>query len=112
MKGRLGWDVELPLAKDFANERNESLLSNFSPPPFPLPHITYHRPEVVARYGEHLVADALLHATVKGMEGDTGITVAEALLQYIQYAAHLKNAVPDRRGVEEKDADGGVQLHH
>ena len=84
----------------------------FSPPPFPLPHIAYHRPEVVARYGEHLFADALLHATLKGMEGDTGITVAEALLQYIQYAAHLKNAVPDRRGVDEKDADGGVQLHH
>ena len=78
----------------------------------PIPHIAYHCSEVVARYGEHLVADALLHATVKGMEGDTGITVAEALLQYIQYAAHLKNAVPDRRGVDEKDADGGVQLHH
>ena len=81
-------------------------------PPFPLPHIAYHRPEVVACHGEHLVADALLHTTVKGMEGDTGITVAEALLQYIQYATHLKNAVPDRRGVEEKDADGSVQLHH
>ena len=64
-------------------------------PPFPLPHITYHRPEVVARYGEHLVADALLHATVKGMEGDTGITVAETLLQDIQYATHQKYAVPD-----------------
>ena len=44
-----------------------------SHPPFPLPHIAYHRPEVVARYGEHLVADALLHATVKGMEGDSGV---------------------------------------
>ena len=85
---------------------------HFSFPPFPLPHIAYHRPEVVAGHGEHLVADVLFHATVKGMEGDTGITVAEALLQYIQYATHLKNAVPDRRGVDEKDADGGVQLHH
>lgn len=85
---------------------------HFSFPPFPLPHIAYHRPEVVAGHGEHLFADALLHATVKGMEGDSGITVTEALLQYIQYAAHLKNAVPDRRGVDEKDADGGVQLHH
>ena len=46
------------------------------------------------------------------MEGNSGVTVAEALLQYIQYAAHLKNAVPDRRGVDEKDANGGVQLHH
>ena len=36
-------------------------------PPFPLPHIAYHCPEVVARHGEHLVADALLHATLKGM---------------------------------------------
>ena len=83
-----------------------------SHPPFPLPHIAYHRPEVVARYGEHFVADALLHATVKGMEGNTGVTVAEALLQYIQYATHLKNAVPDRRGIEEKNANGGIQLHH
>ena len=81
-------------------------------PPFPLPHIAYHRPEVVAGHGEHLFADALLYATVKGMEGDTRVTVAKALLQDIQYAAHLKNAVPDRRGVEEKDADGSVQLHH
>ena len=62
-----------------------------SHPPFPLPHIAYHHPEVVARHGEHLVADALLHATLKGMEGDSGVRVAEALLQYIQYAAHLKN---------------------
>ena len=85
---------------------------HFSFPPFPIPHIAYHRPEVVAGHGEHLFADALLHASLKGMEGDTGVTVAKALLQYIQYAAHLKNAVPDRRGVEEKDADGGVQLHH
>lgn len=81
-------------------------------PPFPLPHIAYHRPEVVSGYGEHLFADNLLHATLKGMEGDTGITVAETLLQYIQYATHLKNALPDRRGIEEKDADSGVQLHH
>lgn len=85
---------------------------HFSLPPFPLPHIAYHRPEVVAGYGEHLFADNLLHATLKGMEGDTGITVAETLLQYIQYATHLKNALPDRRGVDEKDADSGIQLHH
>ena len=81
-------------------------------PPLPLPHIAYHRPEVVAGYGEHLFADALLHTTIKGMEGDTRVTIAEALLQYIQYATHQKNAVPDRRGIDEKDADGGVQLHH
>lgn len=81
-------------------------------PPFPLLHIAYHRPEVVASHGEHLFADALLHAILKGMEGDTGITVAETLLQYIQYATHLKYALPDRRGIEEKDADSGVQLHH
>ena len=78
----------------------------------PLLYISYHRPEVVAGYGEHLFADNLRHATLKGMEGDTGITVAETLLQYIQYATHLKNALPDRRGIEEKDADSGVQLHH
>ena len=51
--------------------------------------------EVVARHGEHLFTDALLHATIKGMEGDTRITVAEALLQDIQYATHQKYAVPD-----------------
>lgn len=67
----------------------------FSFPPFPIPHIAYHRPEVVAGHGEHLFADALLHATLKGMEGDTGVTVAEALLQDIQYATHQKYAVPD-----------------
>ena len=33
----------------------------YSLPPFPLPHIAYHRPEVVARHGEHLVADARNH---------------------------------------------------
>ena len=66
-----------------------------SHPPFPLPHIAYHRPEVVASHGEHFFADALLHATVKGMEGDTGVTVAEALLQDIQYTTHQKYAVPD-----------------
>lgn len=81
-------------------------------PPFPLPHIAYHLPEVVAGHGEHLFADNLLHATLKGMEGDTGITVAETLLQDIQDATYLKNALPNRRGVDEKDADGGIQLHH
>lgn len=85
---------------------------HISLPPFPILHIVYHRPEVVAGHGEHLFADNLLHTTLKGMESDTGITVAETLLQYIQYATHLKYALPDRRGIEEKDADSGVQLHH
>lgn len=53
---------------------------HFSLPPFPLPHIAYHRPEVITGHGEHLFADDLLHAFLKGMEGDIGITVAEALL--------------------------------
>ena len=85
---------------------------HFSLPPLPLPHIAYHRPEVVAGHGEHLFTDDLLHASLKGMEGDIGITVAEALLQDIQDATYLKNAFPVRRGIDEKDADGGVQLHH
>ena len=38
------------------------------------------------------------------MESDTGVTVAEALLQYIQYVTHLKNALPDRRSVNEMDS--------
>lgn len=77
--------------------RISRIIFNFhiSFPPFPIPHIAYHRPEVVAGHGEHLFADALLHASLKGMEGDTGITVAEALLQDIQYATHQKYAVPN-----------------
>ena len=68
---------------------------HFSLPPFPLPHIAYHRTEIIARHGEQLFAAAHHHATDKGMEGDTGITVAEALLQDIQDATHQKYAVPD-----------------
>ena len=55
------------------------------------------------------MAQALLHAPAEGMEGDAGIAVAEALLHDVEDAAHQEETLPEGRGVEEKDADGGVE---
>lgn len=56
---------------------------HFSFPPFPLPHIAYHRPEVVAGHGEHLFADALLHASLQGVRRvSKGRVLSKTFLMY------------------------------